>query len=135
MYAKTIMRDEPEKAVPMFRETLELRTELEGKNSQRTANEIQHLAYALHKMGNNPKAALPYYKKSLKVIEKAVCSSGKGKCGHADVANAYRTSPPAIYRAGKPTPRRRLRQESRCRIRGEGPHQRLTGRRSKSKRI
>ena len=60
MYAKTIMRDEPEKAVPMFRETLELRTELEGKNSQRTANEIQHLAYALHKMGNNPKAALPY---------------------------------------------------------------------------
>ena len=96
MYAKTIMRDEPEKAVPMFRETLELRTELDGKNSQRTANEIQHLAYALHKMGNNPKAALPYYKKSLKVIEKAVCSSGKGKCGHADVANAYRTSPPAI---------------------------------------
>ena len=102
MYAKTIMRDEPEKAVPMFRETLELRTELEGKNSQRTANEIQHLAYALHKMGNNPKAALPYYKKSLKVIEKAVCSSGKGKCGHADVANAYRNFASCYIELGSP---------------------------------
>ena len=46
-------------------------------------------AYALHLTGN-PKEALPYYKKSVKVIEKAVCSGSKGKCGHADVANGYR---------------------------------------------
>ena len=43
MYAKTIMREEPEQAVPLFREALRLRTELEGEHSERTANEMQHL--------------------------------------------------------------------------------------------